>query len=193
MSRITRTRPKMAPRFARASGAPISDEDAQIIGEELLRIAEAHKVDGIRSLDKHLVFAEVENDPNHPLRRFYNWNEREAARLHWVDRTALLIRSVRVVTIEARVERHEPMFVRADVCTPEQPKRTKVLRDDVLANDPIFASAIGYQVRSIENALRQLEGLTSGREPPKNIAALRDALRDAIDDYKASLSDKAAE
>src|ERR1700730_10998218 len=86
--------------YVRAPGAPIgSDKDAEIIGRCLQQIADEHRVDNVRSLDKKLVFGIIESDPNHPMRRFYDWDERNAARAHWIERTGTLIRSVRVVVV----------------------------------------------------------------------------------------------
>lgn len=84
------------PQFVKASGAPFSDEDVQLIGAELLKIAAANRVLDVRLLDKKIVFAAIEADPKHPLRRFYDWDVKSAARKHWINWTAKLIASVRI-------------------------------------------------------------------------------------------------
>lgn len=184
-------RPKLARlRFVRAPGAPIGDDDAVLIGNELLKIAEANKVGDLRLLDKKLVFAQIEADAKHPLRKFYNWDVQQAARRHWIEQTGTLIRSIRVVEVAARLPgKPQPMFVFAEVTGKDstETRRTHVLRSDLLNNDPAFASAIGYQIRHIRDALMQLEGLTSSR-CPDNVARLRDALRESLDDYQATLT-----
>ena len=157
----------------------------QIIGEELQKIADAHRVNGIGALDKHLVFEAVEADPNHPLRRFYDWDEGKAARKHWLEHSHRLIRSVHVVYVNVgKRPKFSPMFVSAEtkIATGET-KRMQVVSTDALANDPIFMSAVGGQIRQIYNAVAQLEAFTSSRGAPSEIVQLRVALREALDEY----------
>lgn len=182
---------KVRRRYVAASGAPFSDEDIQIIGEELAKIAEAHSVGDVRSLDHRLVFKIVKSDPNHPLRQFYNWNVREAAEKHWLEHTRKIICSVRIVTAKVgQRETFAPMFVDASVSDGRKVmRRTRVLRDDALVNDPISASHVGFQIRRIRDAVTSLETYTSEwRRPPKEVIGLRARLRQALDWYETQLA-----
>jgi hypothetical protein len=184
---------KSARRYYRASGAPFSDEDAQIIGEALQKIAEANRIGDIRTLDKKIVFKEVERDPKHPLRKFYDWDVRSAARKHWIDHTALIIRSIRV---EIRVGRNFPakriqVYESAEVPRLDhQPQRKRVLIDDVLTNDPIFADAIGRRIRRIDTEIQGLETLTSCRKTSAPIARFLESIRSAMDAYLGEIGSK---
>lgn len=195
--RAKRLGPPVAVRFVAATGSPISDEKAQVYGAELLRLATVHRVSEIRSLDKRTVFAEVEQNPESPLRDYYQWDVNRAARAHWLEQTAKLIRSIRTVTISAgKMQAPQPLFICAEAPVRDkdrvQYKNRHVVRDDALRSDPAFRSAVGKQIRSIQNALGQLEGFTSGREPPAEVARLRDSIRRALDTYLASIADDKA-
>lgn len=198
MKKGERAAPEMATRYVAATGAPFSDESAEVIGRELAKIAEANRVDDIRSLDRKLVFSIVEQDANHPLRQFYNWDDESAARAQRVAHTGLLIRSVRIVTISlGKRGKPMPMFL----YVPDYEKRagtTKqrghVLTEDALADDPAYASAVAYQIRAIMHAVARLEHVVTSRRSPRNVVELCAGLRTAITDYKASLvSEQAAE
>jgi hypothetical protein len=193
------TGPKPTRRFVRTSGAPFGAKDAPLIGEALQQIADENRVNNIRSLSPEMVFGIIETDPNHPLRTHgnYNWSIKEAARAHWIDHTALLIRSIHVVVVQAgRRDTRHPMFVIADAPTHRNGgvinRRTRVLHEDALENDPVFMSAISVHIRRIHNALAQLENLTSCRRPPAAIARLVMGLRGELDEY-AAVGEAAAE
>lgn len=180
--------PKRGCQFVAATGAPFSNKQAAIIGAELQRIAEENRVDDIRSLDKHLVFEAVERDPRHPLRQFYNWNESEAARAHWIERTGLLIRSVRIVTVNlGKMSKPMPMFLydpnHMKRSPTERTRRGHVLTEDAMLNDPVFASAVSAQIRALELTLDRLEQTTSMRSSPVGVAELRDEVRVAMNRY----------
>jgi|HubBroStandDraft_4_1064222.scaffolds.fasta_scaffold193499_3 hypothetical protein len=165
----------MARRYVRAAGAPFSDEDAPIIGRELQKIADAHQVGDLRQLDKKLVFGIVEANPRHPLRRFYNWDVAAAARRHWLDCTAVLIRSIHVEVRVGRMQKQVSMFSYAEAPTNQARthfKRTRVLTEDLLRNDPAFSSAVGFNIRRINDALRTLENLTSCRRVSPELRGL---------------------
>lgn len=189
-------RPKMAQRYVRAPAAPFSDDDAQIIGRELHKIARAHAINDLGQLDKKLVFGIVESDSKHPLRRFYDWDESNAARKHWIEHTATLIRSVRIVGVGASPKEIN-LFTYAEVSSNvdgrTRTKRTRVLTEDLLQDDPAFASALGFHIRNIGHAAKKLEDLVSCRKTPIAIRRLCGGLREALDGYAASLSDAAAE
>lgn len=185
-------------RFVRAVGAPIStDEDAAIIGTEVMRFAEANRVEDVRSVNYAAFFATIEADPQHPMRRFYEWDLETAARKHWIDRTRVLVNSVRYYVPKlGDASRPEPITVYAEAPVRSDSgvaaRRTHVVREDALAKDPVFMSAIGGQIRRIEDALVSLERFTSSRVPPVPIARLRDELRAAMNRYRGTL-DVAAE
>lgn len=186
---------KTKPRFIRASGAPFSDEDIQLIGTELRKIAEANRVDDIRLLDKNLVFAAIEADHNHPLRRFYNWNINEVARKYWINVTThKLIMSVRIEWGVGKFTRPLPITLSADLPRVQHGTvRKRVLTEDALLNDPVFASAVGIQIRSIDQQLARLESLVEayGGGATLGVDGLLQGLRNQFDAYYSAL--KAAE
>lgn len=196
-----RKAPIMAKRFVAATGSPFTDDDAGVIGVELTKIAEGNRVGDIRSLDKHLVFEAIEADPDHPLRRFYDWDVEKAARRHWLARTGLLIRSVRIITAAMpKREKPRPMFLydpeHAKRSPGEKTKRGHVLTEDVLHADPVFASALASQIRGIGELVARLEHVTSMRPTPREVVTLRDSLRAALNEYLGAIStanDQAAE
>jgi hypothetical protein len=190
--------PQVAARFVAATGSPYSNEEAQIYGPELLRIATLYKVADVRSLAPEQVYAVVEKEPENPLRsplRFHV-DDKEEARAHRIDRAAHLIRSIQVVVTVGKLQVPRRKFVSAVAPVKQGDKvlhRSRhVLREDALQNDPVFRSAIFKQVRNIQNALIQLERFTSEREATPEITLLRDSCRRAFDIYEAAV-DKAAE
>jgi hypothetical protein len=180
---------KPKPLFVRASGAPFSDEDAQLIGAELLKIAEANRIDDVRLLDKKIVFAVVEADPNHPLRKFYDWDVKKAARKHWVEWTQKLIMSVRIEYKIGKFTRPLPITLAAELPRLKfGATRRRVLTADAMMNDPIFASAVGLRLRNIDQNLAQLESLIAAHEGgPPGVERLLEAMRSAFDSYYSSL------
>lgn len=186
-------------RYTAAPGSPFTDKQAEVIGRALAKIAESCKVDDIRSLNKHVVFAAIKADPKHPLRKFYNWNVHEAARAHWLDRTLTLIRSVQIIYLDMpEIGEPQPMFVTADKVPVMRGdkflrQRAQVLRSDLLRNDPIFMSAIGRMIRALTSSLKRLEALTSSRQAPREVKNLIHSVRSAINEYEESVGGQAAE
>lgn len=185
---------KKKPRFVKASGAPFSDEDIQLIGAELLKIARANRVQDVRLLDKELVFAAIEADPEHPLRRFYDWNVKRAARKHWLQHTHRIILSVRIEWKVGRFTRPLPITLSAELPRLKHgTKRKRVLTEDAMKSDPLFASAIDFRLRDIDTKIALAETLVAvrGKAPP-GVAPMLKGLRAVFDEFYA-LSEKAAE
>jgi hypothetical protein len=184
---------KTKPRFIKASGAPFSDEDIQLIGAELLKIAEANRIRDVRLLDKKIVFAAIEVDPNHPLRRFYDWDIKKAARKHWVEWTHKLIMSVRIEWAIGKFTRPLPITLSADVPRLQYgATRKRVLTQDALLSNPIFASAVGIRLRSLDQQLAQLEALVAEYKGARlGVEPLLKGLRDQFEAHYSTL--KAAE
>jgi len=183
------------PSFVKASGAPFSDEDIHLIGAELLKIAEANRIGNLRLLNKKIVFAAIEADPKHPLRQFYDWDIKRAARKHWLDWTAKLIASVRIEWKIGKFTRPLPITLSAEIPKLKQgAARKRVLTVDALADDPVFASAVGFRLRSIDTALSQIETLIACRKkaPGADLKSLIVGLRGAFDTYYATLKAGAA-
>jgi hypothetical protein len=176
---------KKKPQFVKASGAPFSDESIQLIGRELLKIARANRVKDVRVLDKELVFAAIEADPKHPLRQFYDWDVKRAARKHWLAWTQKMILSVRIEYKVGRFTRPLPITLSAELPRLKHgSKRRRVLTEDALKNDPVFVSAVGFRFRDIDTKISQLEMLIGARgwAPPGMGEALK-KMRATIDDY----------
>src|ERR1700687_4777664 len=154
---------KQKQKFTRATGAPINDEDAQVVGEFFTELAERSKVDDIRSLDPKTAFAAVEKTPkNHPIRRVYNWNEKDAARKFWIGFTRTLLNSVRVVAVVGNVKKNVPVFVLADTKTRGDSvvtRRRHIIRADVVSHNAELMSAVGFKIRTIINGVEQVEHL----------------------------------
>ena len=194
----TRAR-RLASRFVPAPGSPFSEEDVAVIGVELLRIAERNKVGDVRSLDKRLVLAAVEADEDHPLRRFFEWDDAKAARSFRLVQAATMIRSVRVLSsgVGAR-EKPMPLFLFDPDHTRRVPgeaaRRSRVVSEDLLRDDPAFVSNVAHTVRQITHMLERLEHVTSLRKGvPEQVLRYRDALRAATDDYLGELASAAEE
>jgi hypothetical protein len=191
--------PVLARRFVRAPGAVgITDQDAPVIGRELDRIAELHKIGASRALDPRLVWEEVRRDKASVLRRFYNWNKDQAAEAHWLDRTRQIMRSVRIVEVEiGSRERHVSPWEYAEVSvqTPKgvATRRTHVDRRDLLRNDPAFMSALGFHLKRMTDSLAKYEDLVSSRGCPERYVRVAQGLRTVMDDFYAELDQDAAE
>lgn len=190
--------PRMAARFVRAPGADITDEQAAIVGPELLKIALENKVDDVLMLDKKLVYSYLQKNPDHILWTAGNYERdpHKAAEKHWLDHTGKLLRSIRYERFEGKVRVLEPVWIVANVPpgkVHQQPRRGHVLRQDVLSKDPIFVSALGAMIRQARHVVGQLEGLTASRETPGNLLQLVRGLREVLMTYEASLLDHAAE
>lgn len=180
--------------FQAVRGSPFSNEDAEVIGPELLKIAEQNRVDDVRSLDSKLVYAAVEADPDHPLRRFV-WFEDDdaAARAGRLARVGLLIRSVRIIYLTIRKrEQPAPMFLydpkhgtrpKSDV---EPARRSHVLIDDALKDDPAFVSTLNGQIQLIRNAFKRLDHIANLRSVPVHVKAFLVAQRKAFKELDAA-------
>lgn len=190
-------------KFERAPGAPFADEDTPLVARELAKIASASKQHpgDVRSLDPTEVYEIVRADPTHPLRKLYGdfQDVDSAARSHWINLTKAIIRGVRVVYAQVSgPKRIEPMFVSADVAMPtasggKRMQRRRVMREDALRNDPIFASTVGSAIRRIEDAVRYLEHLTAERAPDESTNLLKRDLRDSLDSHKSRCCASAAQ
>lgn len=190
----------LARRFVRAPGAVgITDEDAPIIGQELDRLAEIHRIGSSRALDPRIVWDDVKRDKTSVLRKYYNWNKDQAAEAHWLDRTRQIMRSVRVVEVEVgspRERRVAPWeYAEVSVQTPKgvMTRRTHVDRRDLLRNDPAFMSALGFHLKRITDSLTKFEDLVSSRDSPGRYVTVAQGLRTVLDDFYAVLNDEAAE
>lgn len=181
---------RLPMRFARASGAPISDDDAQVIGMELMKIAEANKIGDVRQLTKKIIYAELKANPNHPLWQFCPRRDTaSAAEQYWTDWCGKIINYVRVIVIQGKIPTYKPLFIFTETSgtQPRTTRRAHVLRQDALDHGPEFASAFGFQVRAIINAVDRISWCIGGREPPENIAILHAELRAALERYQESL------
>ena len=180
--------------FRAAKGAPFSDEDAAVIGAELVKIAEDNRTD-VRSLDERLVWEKVKADPHHPMRRFYDLDKDAAAEAHWIAHTAVLIRGIRVVTVlmKPRGEMRVPLFTYVPpkdharlVDDAGAHRRKRVLTEDVLASDPDFGSALSEQIRLVRLAVRKYQHTVKMRKSPRLYSALAAALGAALDEFDAA-------
>lgn len=191
---------KRSLEWVAASGGPFSDEDAAIIGRELVKIAASNGVEDVRSLDKRIVFDAVAKNPKHPLRPYvFNSSDEDAARSHRLERCALLIRSVRLVSNEVgEIPRPMPAFIYdPQHASREQgdslnKRRGHVMTVDAMRNDPTWVSALTGQVRIVISTVERLELLVSMRKAPVQIAVLAKSLRTAIDTHMRAV-DSAAE
>ena len=179
----------VAARYVRATGAPISDEDAQVIGTCLAALAEQNRVSDVRSLSKSTVLAAVEADPDHPMRPYYEWDDAIAARKHRLEHTSVLIRSIRIQAVSVGpLPQLKPMFVSAEVPQLKGPvARRYVLTDDATRSDPVFASAIAQHMKRIIDSLASLELLTRDRSTPA-LRSFCDSMRSAVDDYRTAMT-----
>ncbi len=184
-----------AARFVAAAGARFTDEEAQIIGTELARIAEENRVEQIRSLDRDLVLSIVERTKDHPLRPFFEWDQAKAARAHRLAQAGVMIRSVRVVHVTGRVpEIPEPLFMYVPDGSSKRGdptsifRRTRVLTADAMQDDPIFASALGAMIHNLRLQIRRLSRTTSARPCAPEIVRLASELQGAIDRYSTTVA-----
>jgi len=192
---ITKASPPAPPMAKRYVASGYSEDEAQIIGAELARIAKANKTD-VASLDKELVFDRVEKTPNHPLRQFYDWDDAKAARAQRVTVTGNMIRCIRTVDIGQQngnrdEQRRVPEFIYVPnglVKTDGSVTRSRVLTDDVLANDPMFANALGHKIRMVKNAVGELAWLARSRNTSTEVAGLVQDLEAALNEYLASVA-----
>lgn len=180
-----------SPRYVPAPGARISKSDAVVIGEALAAIAEQNAVGDVRTLDKHLVYDAVSQDEDHPLRPYvFTEDDDEAARLHRVEKCGLLIRSVHYVVSEADKERPQirvPMFVAVDSIRRKDfssiHRRRRAMLEDVVLDDPAFASALMGQARLVISAVERFEKLVAMRGSGRSATRFARDLRVAIDSY----------
>jgi hypothetical protein len=187
---------KAAIQYKARQGSPYTDEQMKIIGPELQKIADQHRVSDIRSLDAKLVAGIVSKDKHHPLRAFWTKNVADAASFWWVEQTRKMIGAVQVYTVSAGTRpEYKPMFVSAEAPTSSGAyRRTMVVRSDALTNDVVFMSGVAGQIRRVISAVEAFENFSSDGSPPPEVERFRTGLRKVIDAYLASVaSDKAAE
>ena len=110
-----------------------------------------------------------------------------------------MIRSVQVTQVKANLgpkPTPRPQFVTTKNRRGHgvAPVRSRVLTDDVMANDPLFASAYSLQVRLISNAVRKLEHLVDMKQDsPDHMLSLPTSLRSVLDAYLSDVVEEAAE
>jgi hypothetical protein len=163
----------------------LSERDAQMVGEELDKIAQANQINSINHLDPEMVFKTIENNPRHPLWRVYEKNKDKAARKHWLEYTRRLITGVRVVIANvSKRPKVEPAYYSAEAPVRKNGstvvRRTHIASSDVLANDPIFLSALSGKLRRFVSVLRELEQLASRRPTPPDVMQLLQDVRAAV-------------
>jgi len=188
----------LATHFVAAPGSPFSEADVAVIGRELVKIAERNRVGDVRSLDKRLVLAAVEEDEDHPLRPYFEWDDAKAARSYRLVQAATMIRSVRIVSSGVGPRAQPiPLFLFDPDHTKRVPgetaRRSRVLTEDLLKDDPAFASNLAHSIRSITFTLERIEHMTSMRRTPPEVVRYRDGLRAVTDDYFGALANAAEE
>ncbi len=191
--------PKVSFRYTAAKNSGFTDEDAAIIGGVLERIATENAVDGIRSLDKDLVLDEYESGTCPELTPYLEQDKDEAQRQYWRSQIGTMIRSIRVATVSVELGSRaapRPQFV---TCKNRRghgvaPVRSRVMTDDVMASDPLFASAYSLQVKIVSNAVKKLEHLVAMKQnSPAHMKALPEGLRATLDSYLSDVLEEAAE
>ncbi len=198
--RTTRRRPpKVNFRYVATKSSRFSDDDAIVIGSCLQRIAEKNTVDGIRSLDKNLVLEEYEAGRAPELDQYLEQDKDKAQRKHWKVQIGVMIRSIQITQVNVDLGPRpdpRPQFVTTKHRRGHgiAPVRSRVLTDDVMASNPLFAGAFGLQVRNINNAVKKLEHLVDMKQnAPDHMLELPAALRAVMDDYLAEVIGDAAE
>lgn len=84
------------PKYGFAPGSRLGNkQDAQRVGEVLDRLSRGGK----KSLTAEDVLREAEN-PRSPLHKFFDWNDRSAARKYRLDQARLILRSVVVYHVD---------------------------------------------------------------------------------------------
>lgn len=156
-----------------------------MVGEELEKIARANQINNINHLDAEMVFKTIENDPKHPLWKVYEKNKDKAARKHWLEFTRKLITSVRVVVVQLKARpRFEPVYISAEAPVRKNGsavlRRSHIAAPDVLANDPIFLSALSGKLRRLVGVLRELEQLAARRPTPPDVLQFLQDVRAAV-------------
>jgi hypothetical protein len=183
----------MAKRYVAATGSGYSEDEAQLIGTELALIAKANKTD-VSSLDKVIVYERVEKTPDHPLRPFYEWDDAKAARANRLCVTGNMIRCIRTVDIGhnsngTELRRPEFLYVPNGTVKAEgNARRSRVLTDDVLANDPMFANALGHKIRMVKFAVEGLAWLARSRSTSPEVSRLVETMEAALNAYLASVT-----
>ena len=176
--------------FKKVTGAPITEEDARVLGREFLRIATANRIADLRALSGEIVLNEVLANKRHPLRRFYNWDVDEAARSHWLDRTRVLLNSVRVVEAKVRSTKARKMFVAVkDVWrTNTEGKKEnyhgmRIIAEDAAKDSDIFIQCLDGKIQRVEAALKSAEEWLERSKATSRHVQLLDELRSAFDAF----------
>lgn len=176
--RTPKKRSAAAPQLAKRYIVPfLSANDADMVGTELEKSAQANRVNGIRHLDPEVVFHEVETRRKHPFRELagMNWgDDKTAARKHRIEYIRKLISSVQVVVVSStKRNTFEPVFVSAQASVKTQGssalRRSSIVRHDMLRHDPAFISYVNAQCRRILGPLAKLEHTASDRALPPEV------------------------
>lgn len=202
--------PVLAKRWVAIPSSNYTDSQAQVIGEELARIAEENNVDDVRSLDERLVYGSVKRDvkagrPNR-LKAFYNWDDEVEADKRRLEVTKLMIRCIRPVRIDNvaglnRTLSELPAYTsitlppgrREATTAAGKQLRKRVLTPDVMKSDPLFANAIGRKIREVRRTVADFSSYVRAKEgAPPEMVELADALERALEDYEALVLEKAS-
>ncbi len=88
--------PKKKPKYSFAAGSRLGNKrDAQRVGEVLDRLSRG----GQLALTADVVLREAENARS-PLHKFFDWNDRSAARKYRLDQARLILRSIVVYHVD---------------------------------------------------------------------------------------------
>lgn len=186
-------------KFCAAPGAPFnSDEADAVIGPALVQLAEDLKVGDVRALNKMQVFTAVRDDPKHVLRPYvYTCDEKDAARKHYIEQAGILLRSIRITTVDVGEIHAQSLFVPSSEVMQHHHgggytrRPSRVLRSDALKYDEQYMSVLGGAIRRFFSAFEWVERWTSEREPPADVRRLITDVRSAIDSYKAEIKEAA--
>lgn len=141
--------------YTAAPGARIRDEDAEIIGPVIERLAQERGAATARNLLNEA------KDPASPIHRYFEWDDAEAADAHRLERARLLIRSIRIVVSTASVPIETKAFHVTTSCgqTGYRPAATVFADQDM-------------STQVVATAMRELSGWRARYQQYRKVAQL---------------------
>jgi len=139
-----------AKQFKAVRGSHLRDSDAEIIGPELERLAEAH---GGRLTAVQVLAAA--SQPESPLRPYFEWDDSAAARQFRLDQARYLVRSIRIVVEDGA----EQTDVRAMHLVVEQGERSYAPIESVVESEDLLSQIVASAKREQETWLHKYSQL----------------------------------
>jgi len=152
----------------------MNDADREAVKKALYELSERNN----GRLTAEMVVDDAKDNPESPFYKYFEWDESEAARAHWIDRARDLIRTVRIEVVSKTLTYQVPAYVR----DPEaEPSAQGYVAVQTLKREPANAVAtITHEYAQADGYLARAERLAAFLQVEEPHHKVRVALQEAM-------------